>query len=181
MARSPILVLLLALTVSGLACLPANDTGPSSASPPSVDRSTGTAEGGAPQPFIPPVVASVSDGFRPPPGPFAAGNRGIEYETAPGTAVGAIGPGRVVFAGPVGGSRHVTVLHREGLRSSYSHLASISVAVGEAVLSGQALGTATHRLHLGVRAGDAYLDPALLFARGRVHLVPVDSDPAGDR
>jgi murein DD-endopeptidase MepM/ murein hydrolase activator NlpD len=115
----------------------------------------------------------VRDGFRPPPGPFAAGNRGIEYETAPGTAVGAIGAGRVVFAGPVAGALHVTVHHDDGLRSSYSYLASISVALGDPIGTGQSVGTATERLHLGVRAGDAYLDPALLFDRGGVHLVPV--------
>ena len=123
--------------------------------------------------YRPPVSAPVLDGFRPPPGPFAAGNRGIEYETSPGTPVGAIAAGRVVFAGSVGGSRHVTVLHADGLRSSYSFLETIEVAVDDRILAGQSVGRSTSRLHLGVRAGAAYLDPALLFGAGRVHLVPV--------
>jgi murein DD-endopeptidase MepM/ murein hydrolase activator NlpD len=64
------------------------------------------------------------------------------------------------------------VLHGDGLRSSYSHLATLAVVAGDRVLIGQAVGTASGRLHLGVRAGDAYLDPALLFDAGPVHLVP---------
>lgn len=124
--------------------------------------------------YRPPVVARVVDGFRPPPHPFGAGNRGIEYETEPGAPVGAIAAGRVVFSGPVAGSRHVTVLHDDGVRSSYSYLATLAVEAGEPVRPGQAIGTAGGRLHLGVRAGDAYLDPARLFDRGRVHLVPTD-------
>jgi murein DD-endopeptidase MepM/ murein hydrolase activator NlpD len=131
-------------------------------------RAGGTAPG-----YRPPVVAPVVDAFRPPPLPFAAGNRGIEYDTTPGTAVGAIAAGRVVFAGPVAGALHVTVRHGDGLRSSYSYLASIAVALGDEVGAGQSVGTTTGRLHLGVRAGDAYLDPALLFDRDGVHLVPV--------
>jgi murein DD-endopeptidase MepM/ murein hydrolase activator NlpD len=121
------------------------------------------------------VAAPVIDPFRAPPGPFAAGNRGIEYETRPGTAIVTVAAGRVVFAGPVAGSLHVTVLHEDGLRSSYSYLATVGVAVGDTVRAGEALGTATGRLHLGVRAGDAYLDPAVLFDHGEVHLVPTPS------
>ena len=78
----------------------------------------------------------------------------------------------MVFAGSVAGSRHVTVHHGDGLRSSYSYLATIDVAVGDPVGPGQSVGTSAARLHLGVRAGDAYLDPALLFDRGGVRLVP---------
>jgi murein DD-endopeptidase MepM/ murein hydrolase activator NlpD len=132
-----------------------------------------TQSGGFVSGYRPPVSAPIIDRFRPPPGRFAAGNRGIEYETTPESPVGAIGAGRVVFAGSVAGSLHVTVTHPDGLRSSYSYLASTSVAVGEEVVGGQMLGTTTARLHVGVRAGTAYLDPALLFSGAGVHLVPV--------
>lgn len=138
--------------------------------------------GGAPEPapvYRPPVAAPLVDGFRLPSGPYGSGNRGLEYATEPGTPVGAIGPGRVVFAGPVAGVRAVTVLHPDGLRSSYSPLAEVRVDVGAAVTAGQAVGRSGPRLHLGVRSGAAYLDPAALFATGlRPHLVPVHS-PAG--
>ncbi|MEL7207191.1 MAG: M23 family metallopeptidase [Actinomycetota bacterium] len=127
-----------------------------------------------PERYTPPVAASVVDAFRPPPGGFGAGNRGLEYDTEPGDPVGAIGSGTVAFAGPVGGTLHVTVLHPDGIRSSYSFLESIGVELDDPVARGQRLGWSTDRLHLGIRAGSAYLDPARLFATPPVHLVPVD-------
>jgi hypothetical protein len=136
----------------------------------------------SPEPdYRPPVDAPVSDPFRPPAGPYGAGNRGLEYATAPGTEVRAAADGEVTFAGLVAGSRHVTVLHPDGLRTSYSFLAEIRVVVGQRVEQGDVLGTTVERLHLGARAGDAYLDPASLFGERppKVHLVPFD-EPPGD-
>lgn len=133
--------------------------------------------------YQPPVEAPVIDPFRLPPEPWMAGNRGIEYATVAGSPVGAIGPGVVVFAGPVAGARHVTVRHPDGLRSSYSFLATIQVAVGQGVTTGQPVGRAGDRFHVGVRRGDAYLDPASLWGTpvggGRVVLVPLDGRGAG--
>lgn len=129
--------------------------------------------------YRPPVDAPVVDGFALPNGPYGAGNRGLEYATVPGTPVRAIGDGIVVFAGPVAGNRAVTVLHPDGLRSSYSHLAEVLVATGDHVTLGQTLGTAGERLHLGVRSGGTYLDPAALFTVTGVHLVPVEGAPHG--
>ncbi|MET0826268.1 MAG: M23 family metallopeptidase, partial [Acidimicrobiales bacterium] len=103
--------------------------------------------------YRPPVDAPVVDGFRLPNGPYGAGNRGLEYDTVPGQAVRAIGDGLVVFAGPVAGIGYVTVLHPDGLRSSYGHLADLLVAAGERIVIGQVVGTAGERLHLGVRSG----------------------------
>jgi murein DD-endopeptidase MepM/ murein hydrolase activator NlpD len=93
--------------------------------------------------------------------------------------VRAIGDGLVVFAGAVAGNRAVTVLHADGLRSSYSYLADVLVADGERVAIGQGVGIAGERLHLGVRSGGTYLDPAALFTAAGVHLVPVDDPPSG--
>jgi murein DD-endopeptidase MepM/ murein hydrolase activator NlpD len=127
--------------------------------------------------YRPPVVAPVADPFRPPPAPWLAGNRGIEYATPPGTIVRAIGPGVVTFAGRVAGQLDVTVTHPDGLRSSYVDLAFAGVRVGDRVLGGDVVGRSTDRLHLGVRRGRTYLDPASLWGRrvrgGRVVLVPV--------
>jgi hypothetical protein len=124
--------------------------------------------------YTPPVDAPIVDPFRPPPQPWAAGNRGVEYATDPGTAALAAADGEVVFAGPVGGELHVVVLHADGLRTSYSFLASIAVHRGDRVRRGQPVGTTGASFHFGVRAGDAYLDPARLFGDGppEVHLVP---------
>jgi murein DD-endopeptidase MepM/ murein hydrolase activator NlpD len=122
--------------------------------------------------YQPPVDAPVVDPFRAPASPYAAGNRGLDYGTTPGQPITAIGDGTVVFAGQVAHQRFVTVLHPDGLRSSYSWLASISVHVGEHVGRGQQVGVAGSRFQLGVRRGSAYLDPARLFGRGRARLVP---------
>lgn len=140
-----------------------------------------------PPPHRPPVEAPVADPFRPPEGAFGAGNRGIQYDTAPGAEVKATADGTVTFAGAVAGSLHVTVLHEGGLRTSYSFLAEVRVVAGQRVRQGQVVGTTVDDLHLGARIGDAYLDPASLFTAGppRVHLVPFE-DPlpggaAGER
>ncbi|HEX5367705.1 MAG TPA: hypothetical protein VFW63_13710, partial [Acidimicrobiales bacterium] len=54
----------------------------------------------------------------------------------------------------------------------------VTVAVGAHVERGDRLGTAGERLHLGARAGDAYLDPAALFGDGAaVELVPFEVAP----
>lgn len=134
-----------------------------------------------PPPYLPPVDAEVVDGFRPPASRFGAGNRGVEYGTVAGTEVRAVADGRVVFAGLVAGARHVTVLHPDGVRTSYSFLESIAVVVGQRVRQGDVLGTTSAHLHLGARRGDAYFDPASLFGSGPAgaYLVPFD-DPPGE-
>ena len=90
-------------------------------------------------------------------------------------------PAPLHYQPPVAGTRAVTVLHPDGLRSSYTGLATVTATAGEDVAGGEAIGTSGDRLHLGVRSGDAYLDPATLFGTGaRAHLVPVHS-PADTR
>ena len=129
-----------------------------------------------PWPYRWPVLAPVVDPFRPPSTPYGPGNRGVEMATTPGQTVVAAREGRVTFAGPVAGSLYVTVLHPDGVRTSYAYLASITVTRGQVVAAGQPLGTTGSRFHVGARIGDAYVDPAILFGgrgAGRVWLVPV--------
>lgn len=129
-----------------------------------------------PRTYRPPVQAPVVDPFRPPEAPWLPGNRGLEYAPTSGLTVGAIGPGVVTFAGPVAGSLHVTIVHPDGLRSTYSYVAVIRVRAGQAVAAGEPVATAADRFHLGVRRGDRYLDPASLWGwrvtGGRASLVP---------
>lgn len=124
----------------------------------------------------PPVEAPVVEGFRPPATPYAAGNRGIDYATTPGAAVRASAEGEITFAGRIGPSSHVVVLHPDGLRTSYSFLSEASVEQGRHVVAGDVIGIAGPVLHFGVRAGERYIDPALLLAGGpvEVHLIPVE-------
>ena len=126
--------------------------------------------------FVPPVDAPVSDPYRPPSTPYGPGNRGIEYATRPGTAVGASGSGLVAFAGLIARERYVSIDHRGGIRTTYSYLATIDVVAGQRIAQGEIVGTAATRLHFGARRFGAYIDPASLFViasprRGR--LVPV--------
>jgi hypothetical protein len=129
--------------------------------------------------YIPPVDAPVSDPFRPPAQPFGPGNRGLEYATVPGTPVRASADGTVVFAGPVGGALHVTILHADGVRTSYSFLAAVDVVLGQPVHQGDRIGTAGSVFHFGARLGDSYIDPASLFAgvATTVVLLPYEVPP----
>lgn len=145
-------------------------------------RATAGASFGVPAPgtYRPPLVAPVSDPFREPAHRYGPGNRGIEYRTVPGRPIAAIGAGQVVFAGPVGGRRSITILHPDGRRSSYTWVADIDVAVGQLVARGELIATASTLLHLGVREGERYVDPAMLFGlRRRAVLVPAPSGTSG--
>lgn len=136
---------------------------------------------GGPVEYSPPVDAPVTDPFRPPPQPWLPGNRGIEYATQPGTPVRAAGRGRVSFAGPVAGALHVTVTHPDGIRTSYSFLASVAVVAGAEVARGHVVGTTGSRLHVGARRGTTYIDPASLWGSTGppwVRLTPLDGSGA---
>jgi len=126
--------------------------------------------------YRPPSDAEIVDHFRPPPKPWMAGNRGIDYGTSPGGQIGAAADGRVIFAGQVGGALHVTIEHADGLRTSYSFLASITVSAGDRVRAGDVVGIAGGPFHFGVRTpDDTYVDPEALLdgsLRPRARLVP---------
>ena len=133
--------------------------------------------------YVPPIDAPVVDGFRPPASQYGSGNRGIDYAAAEGDVVRAAADGRVVFAGRIGAHFHVTVLHDDGIRTSYSFLRSTSLRRGQTVSQGAAVGTAAGVIHFGARAGSAYLDPTDLFAGEvpAIRLVPVEElPPAGE-
>src|SRR5205085_3308453 len=89
-------------------------------------------------------------------------------------------PGVVTFAGAIGAQRFVTVLHADGLRTSYAFLATIEVGAGQIVAQGEVVGTSGAAVHFGVRRGAVYLDPELLLAGWRpvARLVPTDGAPA---
>ncbi|WP_419931337.1 murein hydrolase activator EnvC family protein [Candidatus Poriferisodalis sp.] len=126
----------------------------------------GLAQMGPPVAYIWPVQGTVIDPFRLPAHPWGPGNRGVELATQPGSAFWAAARGVVSFAGQAGGRLHVTVSHPDGLRVSYSGVESISVRRGERVAPRQQLGTTGDRLHVGVRRGETYLDPARIFGQG---------------
>jgi murein DD-endopeptidase MepM/ murein hydrolase activator NlpD len=143
--------------------------------------------------WLRPVAGRVVRPFHAPVSRYGAGHLGVDLFAVPGTPVRAAATGTVVFAGPVGSSRHVVVRHAGGLRTSYSFLASIRVRAGEVVRRGAVVGTAGGRgerhetgvLHFGLRVGDVFVDPMRLFAPvdlpARVHLAPVSGSRPRDR
>jgi hypothetical protein len=162
---------------TALAGLVLGTVAPAGAGPHAIDRQR--RYGQQPVTYVSPVDAPIADPFRPPAGPYAPGNRGLEYDTAAGTPVRASAAGAVTFAGAVGGALHVTVLHADGVRTSYSFLAAVEVVLGQQVGQGDQLGTTAGRLHFGARAGDAYFDPAALFTGSvtEVELLPFEVPP----
>ncbi|MCB1246401.1 MAG: peptidoglycan DD-metalloendopeptidase family protein, partial [Acidimicrobiia bacterium] len=71
-----------------------------------------------------------------------AGHWGVDIGVTAGAPVHSVGPGVVTFAGSVAGRRSITVSHGGRVRSSYSYLGHIAVAVGAAVGAGDVLGHA---------------------------------------
>jgi murein DD-endopeptidase MepM/ murein hydrolase activator NlpD len=129
-------------------------------------------------PLDPPPT--VSRPFDRPPGPYAAGHRGVDLVAQPGARVLAAASGVVVFAGRVVDRGVVSIRHGPALRSTYEPVEP-SVGVGEEVAAGQVVGTllAGHRgcpgpacLHWGLRRQGVYLDPLLTLAPLRVRLLP---------
>jgi Peptidase family M23 len=139
----------------------------------------------------PPVSGPVERGFEPPARQYGPGHLGVDYAVAPGTIVRAAGAGVVAFAGTVGGAVHVVVAHSNGLRTSYSFLASALVHRGQTVGVGQPVGRSGGKgtnhdggvVHFGLRVGNTYVDPLLLFRPPDlakiVHLAP-HRDPVLD-
>jgi murein DD-endopeptidase MepM/ murein hydrolase activator NlpD len=121
--------------------------------------------------------------FQRPPGPYAAGHRGVDLGGAPGDPVLAAGDGVVVFAGMVAGRPVVSIDHADGLRTTYEPVEP-SVAGGQRVVRGARIGSLSpgHAgcpvqacLHWGVRRGATYLDPLDLLRPPRVRLLPLDA------
>lgn len=135
-----------------------------------------------------PVDGGVVRAFAEPAAAYRAGHRGVDLAAAPGTPVRVAGAGTVTFAGDVAGALHVVVTHRNGLRTSYSFLADVSVTEGDVVTTATVVGHAggtdadsDHGIgvvHFGLRVGERYLDPMALFhardLRDLVRLIPAD-------
>jgi murein DD-endopeptidase MepM/ murein hydrolase activator NlpD len=121
-----------------------------------------------------PVEGRVLRGFAPPRTAFGPGHRGVDLELAVGELVRSAAAGRVAFAGPVAGTRWVSIAHPDGHLTSYGPLAGLRVSVGQQVARGQVLAVLAagghgaagrdRGLHWGARdARNVYLDPLTLL------------------
>lgn len=129
-----------------------------------------------------PPRPEVLRGFEPPPGPYAAGHRGVDLAAPPGTPVLAPAAGTVAFAGPVGGRGVLTItLTGTGLpplRTTYGPVeplvgAGTTVRPGDLVARVAPGGHCTHPcLHWGLLRGAHYLNPLTLVHGGPSRLLP---------
>ncbi|KOG30299.1 MULTISPECIES: murein hydrolase activator EnvC family protein [Streptomyces] len=138
-----------------------------------------------------PPPPEILRGWRPPPGPYAAGHRGVDLAAAPGAPVLAPAAGTIAFAGPVGGRGVVTLaLPPTGgppLRTTFTPVTPL-LAAGTHVRAGTpiarvAAGTHCARtcLHWGLLRGGTYLNPLLLTRRAPSRLLPLSGGEGGVR
>lgn len=129
--------------------------------------------------------------FDPPPQRWLPGHRGIDLAASADLPVTAAGAGTVVFADDLAGRDVISIVHANGLRTTYEPVRPL-VAAGDTVTAGQTIGHLRpgHAscpealcLHLGLKRGPLYLDPMLLFGSGKVRLLPRPGHPgrAADR
>jgi murein DD-endopeptidase MepM/ murein hydrolase activator NlpD len=119
-------------------------------------------------------------GFDPPPQRWLPGHRGVDLAANTDLPVSAAGSGTVVFADDLAGRGVVSIVHSNGLRTTYEPVDPL-VAAGDAVSVGQTIGhlrpghascPGAICLHFGLKRGPLYLDPMLLFGSGKVRLLP---------
>jgi murein DD-endopeptidase MepM/ murein hydrolase activator NlpD len=113
--------------------------------------------------YVLPANRPIVDGWRPPSGPYGAGNLGLEIGTVVGDRLVAPQGGTVTFAGQVGGTLYLVISHNDGIRTTLGGLSSIAVSRGASVRRGQFVGAAGGTTHFGARYVNHYLDPTLLL------------------
>ncbi|GAA4853226.1 hypothetical protein GCM10023221_36430 [Luteimicrobium xylanilyticum] len=181
--RSAALVALVLVLATG-----ASDSGPAAAEAPGVGAAHASGAGGDPAPapdarYRVPVPGAVVRAFDPPAVRWGSGHRGVDLAASAGDVVRAPAAGVVAFAGTVAGRGVLTVLHDDGLRSSFEPVTT-TLRVGDRVAQDDAVATLDEPgagghclpascLHWGVRRGKTYLDPMALVATDPIVLLPV--------
>lgn len=189
----PSLLLLFALLIPVTSVFPACAPLPTATADPGNTNHPATPPGPDPGPpgdparFTWPLPAPhpVVRPFVPPATPYGPGHRGVDLAGQPGSAVTAAGDGVVAHAGPVAGRGVVSIVHANGLRTTYEPVEA-AVAAGTRVTRGEVIGHLARGhdgcvdtvvdtaacLHWGALRGDEYLDPLGLLTSGRVRLLP---------
>ncbi len=133
--------------------------------------------------LTPPVDAPVVRAFDIGAEEWSSGHRGVDYRIPRGTAVRAVGPGTVSFAGEVAGGNAVTIDHGGGLQTTYTWLSDILVTQGQQIDATTWIGHSgdAHEgiegLHLGALLAEEYVDPIAylgpLDQSAALHLAPL--------
>jgi murein DD-endopeptidase MepM/ murein hydrolase activator NlpD len=98
---------------------------------------------------------------------------GVDFGARKGTPLLAAAPGKVVFAGWMGGyGKVIKIRHRQNYTSLYAHLSTIRVQDGDTVMKGQMIGhvgntgrsTGSH-LHFGLYKNGQAIDPMKLLGQ----------------
>lgn len=139
-----------------------------------------------PSPTRPPLSGDlqVVRSFDPPKRRWQAGHRGVDLAAPVGSKVMATAAGRITFAGQLAG-RGVMVVDHGAVRTTYEPVMALR-RVGDEVRGGDVIGRlepghdcrrpGVNCLHLGLRRGEAYLDPGLLLGLASpVRLLPADA------
>ncbi len=125
-----------------------------------------------------PVLLGYGEAYPAPGGSGSRTHSGVDLECGEGDSALSCEGGTVSFAGAVpsdAGGRilAVTIAGDDGLRITYMPLATATVAAGQRIEAGSTVGgiagagdasSAAPHLHMSVRRGEAYLDPAGMLA-----------------
>ncbi|WP_211206058.1 M23 family metallopeptidase [Corynebacterium ulceribovis] len=123
-----------------------------------------------------PTAGAVTRDYDPPLKNWLPGHRGVDLAAADGSVVVASAAGVVHFAGMVAGTPVVSVMHADGIRTTYQPVTT-SLRRGMQVSKGQPVGVLRRNdehdgLHWGARRGEVYLNPLSLLRPRQVRLVP---------
>ncbi len=127
--------------------------------------------------LAPEIVTSPFDG---PVQRWLPGHRGVDLGGFEGAPVRAVAHGVVSFSGVINGVGVVSVIHADGLLSTYQPVLN-APAKGEQVFRGDTIGRLAAKgghcwplvcLHLGARRGKEYLDPMMFLRPWVVSLLP---------
>lgn len=113
----------------------------------------------------------ISGPYRAPPGPYAAGHRGIDVPALPGATIRAPAAGTVVFVGAVVDRGVISIqIDADTVLSIEPIHPETALAVGDSVTRGDVIGkvaTGGHCydecVHLGVRVAGEYVHPGRFF------------------
>lgn len=124
---------------------------------------------------------AVAHPFEAPPGPWAAGHRGVDLRGKAGQRVLAAGAGTVAFSGVIAGRGVIAIQHADGRRTTYEPVNDRD-PTGTVESRGDPIGSlatgghcgSTPCLHWGLLVGkDAYRDPLTLVQNRWVRLLPL--------